>query len=366
MASRMAARSTTAGTPVKSCISTRAGRNAISRSEVLVLSHCATAWMSSLVTRAAVLVAQQVLQQHLHRERQPGDALQPVLLGGGEAVIGVGLAADLEGLAAAEAVERGHDGRFPSRPDEAVGMRYRRYRSRPRSPVATSARGSDRERGYARAYKVFFCAVPDNRLSSTSMDRKSPGFDAAGAQPLGGRATGSARGRLMRLDGIRPGLHPGRPAGLFRRSSFAVAAGEALLVTGPNGAGKSSLLRLVAGPGAARRRRAVARGRRPGAQHRRTGALSRPSGRPEACADGGGKPRFLERASWAARRSPCDAALGGRRARRHRRPARRLSLGRPAAAALDRPADRGQAPALAARRADLRARHRRPGHAGRR
>ena len=50
MASRMAARSTTAGTPVKSCISTRAGRKAISRSEVLVLSHCATAWMSSLVT----------------------------------------------------------------------------------------------------------------------------------------------------------------------------------------------------------------------------------------------------------------------------------------------------------------------------
>ena len=50
MASRMAARSTTAGTPVKSCISTRAGRNAISRSEVLVLSHCATAWMSCLVT----------------------------------------------------------------------------------------------------------------------------------------------------------------------------------------------------------------------------------------------------------------------------------------------------------------------------
>ncbi len=50
MASRIAARSTTAGTPVKSCISTRAGRNAISRSEDLVLSQAATAWMSSLVT----------------------------------------------------------------------------------------------------------------------------------------------------------------------------------------------------------------------------------------------------------------------------------------------------------------------------
>ena len=50
MASRMAARSTTAGMPVKSCIKTRAGRNGISRSEVLVLSHCATACRSCLVT----------------------------------------------------------------------------------------------------------------------------------------------------------------------------------------------------------------------------------------------------------------------------------------------------------------------------
>ena len=50
MASRMAARSTTAGTPVKSCISTRAGRNGTSRSEVLFFSHVAKAWMSSLVT----------------------------------------------------------------------------------------------------------------------------------------------------------------------------------------------------------------------------------------------------------------------------------------------------------------------------
>ena len=34
---------------------------------------------------------------------------------------------------------------------------------------------------------------------------------------------------------------------VFRSLSFALDAGEALLVTGPNGAGKSSLLRLVAG-----------------------------------------------------------------------------------------------------------------------
>ena len=35
--------------------------------------------------------------------------------------------------------------------------------------------------------------------------------------------------------------------GVFSRLSFAVGAGEALLVSGPNGAGKSSLLRAVAG-----------------------------------------------------------------------------------------------------------------------
>ena len=51
MASRMAARSTTAGTPVKSCISTRAGRKAISFSSVpREVSQAAQASMSALVT----------------------------------------------------------------------------------------------------------------------------------------------------------------------------------------------------------------------------------------------------------------------------------------------------------------------------
>src|SRR3979490_2902351 len=34
---------------------------------------------------------------------------------------------------------------------------------------------------------------------------------------------------------------------VFRNLSFALGAGEALVVTGPNGVGKSSLLRLIAG-----------------------------------------------------------------------------------------------------------------------
>ena len=55
--------------------------------------------------RAAVLEAQQVLEQHLQREGQAGDAGQAVLLGLGEAEIVVGRAADREGAPALEAVE---------------------------------------------------------------------------------------------------------------------------------------------------------------------------------------------------------------------------------------------------------------------
>ena len=65
--------------------------------------------------RAPVFVAQQVFQQHLHRERQAGNALEAVFLGGGKAEIGVGFATNLEGLAASKAVERSHVGGFHSR-----------------------------------------------------------------------------------------------------------------------------------------------------------------------------------------------------------------------------------------------------------
>ena len=61
-----------------------------------------------LLDGAIVFIAQQVFQQHLHRIRQPGNSLQTVFLGGGQAVIDIGLAANLEGLLAFEAVERGH------------------------------------------------------------------------------------------------------------------------------------------------------------------------------------------------------------------------------------------------------------------
>ena len=73
IASRIAARSTTAGTPVKSCSSTRAGMKEISFSvapAAFVGSQPASARMSSGVNEAVVLVAQQIFEQHFQGKRQ--------------------------------------------------------------------------------------------------------------------------------------------------------------------------------------------------------------------------------------------------------------------------------------------------------
>src|SRR6202011_2656522 len=69
IASRMAARSTTHGTPVKSCMMTQEGLDICARDV-----H-------------AVLAAQQVLEQDLERVRQPTEV---VTRERGEAVVGVG------------------------------------------------------------------------------------------------------------------------------------------------------------------------------------------------------------------------------------------------------------------------------------
>src|SRR4030088_3717824 len=62
----------------------------------------------ALLDGAVVFIAQQVFQQHLHGIGKSGNSLQTILLSGGETVIDIGLATDLEGLPAFEAVERGH------------------------------------------------------------------------------------------------------------------------------------------------------------------------------------------------------------------------------------------------------------------
>ena len=73
MPSRMAARSTTAGTPVKSCSSTRAGVKAISFCRFDATSQLASASMSSAIDEPLVLAPQQVLEQDFQRIREPGD-----------------------------------------------------------------------------------------------------------------------------------------------------------------------------------------------------------------------------------------------------------------------------------------------------
>ena len=81
MASRIAARSTTAGTPVKSCISTRAGRNG----DLALRTAAPTRQRRDIVRpdERRSLVAKQILQQDLQRVREPGDtelvfqAIQP-------------------------------------------------------------------------------------------------------------------------------------------------------------------------------------------------------------------------------------------------------------------------------------------------
>ena len=88
IASRIAARSTIAGTPVKSCSSTRAGVKAISVLGSAFASQPASASMSAGVDRAVVLVAQQVLEQDLQRERQPRDVELPAARRGGRSRTG--------------------------------------------------------------------------------------------------------------------------------------------------------------------------------------------------------------------------------------------------------------------------------------
>ena len=80
--------------------------------------------------RAAVLIAQQILEQHLERERQPRNPFQAVLFRHRKAVIGIGLGPDLERPQAFKAIEGGHGlfshpaGRRPAQV-EAINCRNR-------------------------------------------------------------------------------------------------------------------------------------------------------------------------------------------------------------------------------------------------
>ena len=71
MPSRIAARSTTQGTPVKSCSSTRAGANEISFCSCAPGFQPASASMSFGMHEARVLVAQQIFEKNFQRVRKP-------------------------------------------------------------------------------------------------------------------------------------------------------------------------------------------------------------------------------------------------------------------------------------------------------
>ena len=116
-ASRIAARSTTAGTPVKSWSSTRAGWKEISVSGVGLRVPGEHLLHVLALHHPAVLVAEQVLEQHLERERQ----LLHRGVGLGEHVQRedlVGLAADLQAASGLEGV--GGHGRFWGMPGRAT------------------------------------------------------------------------------------------------------------------------------------------------------------------------------------------------------------------------------------------------------
>ena len=106
MASRMAARSTTAGTPVKSCISTRAGRYWISRAIRRSFCQSTIAWRSSRVTvlpsSKRSRFSSSTFIEKGRREMSPSTSAALA-----QRIISVGLAPDFERRAGVEAVLAG-------------------------------------------------------------------------------------------------------------------------------------------------------------------------------------------------------------------------------------------------------------------
>ena len=146
---------------------------------------------------------------------------------------------------------------------------------------------------------------------------------------------------------------------LFSGLSFSLAAGEALVVTGRNGSGKSSLLRLIAGLLRADGGQISLKG---GNAEASIGEQAHYLGHQDAL-----KPSLTVEENlrfWSAylgpAENPPEHALERLRLGGTGRPARRLSFGRSKAAAVARPADHRTPAALAARRAGLRSRRRRP------
>ena len=285
---------------MKSCISTRAGRNATSRSSDLVLSHCANAWMSSLVTVRPSSLRSRFSSSTFIENGSREIPRSPCFSASGKAVVDVGLGADHEGLGALETVERGHDGSFhPHRTS-------RRRRARPRSGCSVPREASLVTFQPAPATYRLIRPFPATCYTwSASKPCVSHIFLPC---PRNRRACAPERVNAAAF-GIGLGLRARVAGGISRCRHLMLAGGEALAVTGPNGAGKSSLLRLLAGliQPAGGDRRAGRRGRRPDVA--RAGALRRPPRRAEDLADGRREPRVLGVLSGRRRRD--GAGAGG-------------------------------------------------------
>src|SRR5581483_134879 len=166
--------------------------------------------------RAAVLVAQQVLDQHLQRDGQLREPREPIALGVGQREVLVGFAADLEGLAAFERIRRCGSGAHSSISLRSIGQTAC-------GTHALQAVG----RGRVRPHLDWPRGGPRSYKSGSNMQRRA----------------GEALMKLIADD--LASIRGGRT--LFSGLSFTVGEGEALLLTGPNGAGKTTLIRTIAG-----------------------------------------------------------------------------------------------------------------------
>ena len=142
--------------------------------------------------------------------------------------------------------------------------------------------------------------------------------------------------------------------------SFALAPGEALIVTGPNGAGKSTLLRVLAGLLPLKQGRIAIGGAEDPAALRRARALRRSRRRQQGEPDGGGESVVLGGDAEIAAGQGNELAAGGSACRfcagARERSSRRGFIGRPETARGAGAAARRAAADLAARRAAERAR----------
>jgi len=137
---------------------------------------------------------------------------------------------------------------------------------------------------------------------------------------------GEAQGTLVRLDGVRVGDR-------LAVDSFAVAAGERLLIHGANGAGKTTLLRVLAGVtapdsgGVAARADRLPRAGNTGFPSRRTAALRVPTRTGRGCG-GARHPALLSFGLF--RERDLDVPVGALSAGQRRRLALARLLARPA------------------------------------